>query len=345
MITVIIAGGSGTRLWPLSTHSYPKHLLNLTNEKSLLQNTVERALSLTSLDKVFVIPETSHAEHVRKQLNHLEEQNILVEPGRRGTASCIILALSEIKRRQIKNEPILILWADHVIRDNDGFAATISKAANIAEDEKKLVFIGAEPTYPSTGLGYLERNGKLKNWPGAFELASFKEKPDKKTADKYFSSGHYYWNTGYLVGTIETFEREMREKSDRLWHDYQALLKSSDINKTYLKFEPEPIDTALSEKITDGVVVPGTFDWADVGSFKDLHEMSLQNDEGNHVMGNLIETINTTNSYVRNDTELPVAVIGVDNIVVVNTPNGVLVTNKNYAQKVGDVAKKLQEGK
>ncbi len=345
MITVIIAGGSGTRLWPLSTHAYPKHLLRLTNEKSLLQNTVDRAAQLTSTDKIFIIPETSHANHVREQLTEIDEKNILIEPGRRGTASCLLLALSEIKQRGFNNEPILFLWADHLIRDSYGFAATISKAGNIAEDEKRLVFIGVEPTYPSTGFGYLERNGKLKNWPGAYHLASFKEKPDKKTADKYFESGKYFWNTGYLIGTLETFEREIHERSKKLWKNYHKLLGTKNLEKTYLKFSSEPIDTALSEKVTDAVVVPGTFDWADVGSFKDLHEISLQDDGGNHVMGNGVEMENTTNSYVRNDTDIPVAVIGLDNIVVVSTANGFLVTNKNYAQKVGDVAKRLQEGK
>jgi len=344
MIVVIIAGGSGTRLWPLSTYEYPKHLLSLTNDRSLLQNTIERAAGLTSTDKVFVIPETSHAEHVRSQIKEITEENIIIEPARRGTASCFLLGLREIKRRGMAKEPILFLWADHLIRDNNGFMATILKAGNIAEDESKLVFIGVKPTYPSTGFGYMECDGKLKSWPGAFNLASFKEKPDKKTAEEYFRKGNYYWNTGYLVGTLEVFEREIQKRSQRLWSDYQKLISTQNITETYLEFESEPIDTALSEKIEDGVLVPGTFDWADLGSFKDLHEISAQDDNGNHVKGDSVELASTTNSYIRNDTELPVAVIGLDNVVVVTTTSGILVTNKNYAQKVGEVAKKLQTG-
>lgn len=343
MITVIIAGGSGTRLWPLSTHNYPKHLLQLTNDKSLLQNTVDRVLDITSSDKVYVIPETSHAEHVYKQLGNISKENILVEPARRGTASCFLLGLAAIKRRQgTKDEPILFLWADHLVRDSEGFAVTMLKAGSIAEAEHRLVFIGVEPTYPSTGFGYLEREGVIKNWQGAYRLNSFKEKPDKKTAEKYFASGKYLWNTGYLVGTFAAFEKAMKEKSPRLLKDYEALQTSEDIEETYLTFESEPIDTALSEKIDDGIVVPAAFDWADVGSFKDLHDISIQDDTGNHIKGERIELEYTSNSYVRNDTDTPVAVIGLDNVVVVNTPNGLLVTNKNYAQKVGDVAKRLQ---
>lgn len=342
MIVVVIAGGSGTRLWPLSTHEYPKHLLRLTNEHSLLQNTIERVLQVTNQDKVFVIPEISHANHVYDQLKHLKKDNILPEPGRRGTASCFLLALSEIKQRNLPDEPILFLWADHLIRDHDGFAATMLKAGDIAEAEQRLVFIGVEPTYPSTGFGYMERDGGIKGWRDAYHLLNFKEKPDRRTAERYVASGKYLWNTGYLVGTLKTFEREMSEHSKRLMDDYQALQTSKNRDETYLAFTAEPIDTALSEKVKDGIVVPGSFDWADVGSFKDLHDISLQDDDGNYLQGAPIELENTTNSYVRNDGRTPLAVIGLDNVIVVSTPNGILVTNKNYAQKVGDIAKRLQ---
>ncbi len=342
MIVVIIAGGSGTRLWPLSTHSYPKHLLSLVNEKSLLQNTVNRVLQVTSADKVLVIPEISHAHHVHDQLREISKKNIILEPGRRGTASCLLLALSEIKKRKWGDEPILFLWADHLVRNADGFASTMLKAGDIAEAEKKLVFIGIEPTYPSTGFGYMERNGKLKGWRDAYDLMSFKEKPDKRTAEKFMASGKYLWNTGYLVGTLTTFEREMNDNSARLTHDYEALYTSKNRDETYLKFVTEPLELALSEKVKDAIVVPGNFDWADVGSFKDLHDISIKDDNGNHRKGEKIEIESSTNSYVRNDTDVPIAVIGLDNVVVINTKNGVLVTNKNYAQKVGDIAKRLQ---
>jgi mannose-1-phosphate guanylyltransferase len=342
MIVVIIAGGSGTRLWPLSTHSYPKHLLNLVDDKSLLQNTVNRVLQVTSSDKVFVIPEISHAHHVQDQLKEIPKKNIIPEPGRRGTASCFLLALSEIKKRKLPDEPVLFLWSDHLVRNADGFASTMLKAGEIAQSEAKLVFIGVNPTYPSTGFGYMERDGKVKGWRDAYNLMSFKEKPAKKTAEQYIATGKYLWNTGYLVGTLSTFEREMSGQSERLNKDYIALYESQDRDKTYLSFQSESIDTALSEKVKDAIVVTGSFDWADLGSFKDLHDVSLKDDAGNHVKGEHVELESTTNSYIRNDTDAAVAVIGLDNVVVINTPHGMLVTNKNYAQKVGDVAKRLQ---
>jgi len=240
-------------------------------------------------------------------------------------------------------EPILFLWADHLIRDANGFAATVLKAGDLATAEKRLVFIGIEPTYPSTGFGYMERDGAIKGWRDAYNLVRFVEKPKKRTAEKYFSMGNYLWNTGYLVGTVETFEREMREHNQPMLDALVALTASSDRDKTYLGFKTEALDYALSEKVTDGIVVPGSFDWLDVGSFKDLHEISHQDDGGNHVNGDNIELENVSNCYIRNEVDTPVAVIGLDNVVIINSPNGVLVVNKNFAQNVGDVAKRLQK--
>lgn len=343
MITVIIAGGSGTRLWPLSTQDYPKHLLKLTNSNSLLQNTLERVERFARKDHVFVITETSHADHVFKQLSDIPKSNILVEPGRRGTASCVIMGLSHIKNAGLpKDEPIIFLWADHLIRDNDGFAATALRAGELSKGEGKLVFVGVEPNQPSTAFGYMKKDGPVEGWFNAFHLEKFVEKPNKNTAEKYFNTGGYLWNTGYLVGSVEVFEKTMQKDAQELYNEYLKYNDAQNKDMQYLEMPNLVIDTALSEKVSNGLVIPGTFDWMDVGSFSDLHAVSTTDDKGNHVWGQGIEIDTTTNSYIRNEASEPVAVIGLDNVVVVNTPNGVLVANKNYAQKVGEVAKKVQ---
>jgi mannose-1-phosphate guanylyltransferase len=344
MIVVIIAGGSGTRLWPLSTADYPKHLLSLTNDKSLLQNTYERVKDLT--DNIFVITEKSHSKFVIRQLPELGRRNFLIEPARRGTASCVILALAEIRRRKLSNQAILFLWADHLIQDKKKFAQSAKQAAELAEKEQRPVFIGAEPTFASTGFGYMQKGKKIGK--DVFELNQFVEKPDKKTADQYFKSGKYLWNTGYLTGTLTTFERELKDHSPRLWNDYLALRETRlpmSRKRLYMDFVSEALEYALSEHIPDALLVPGRFDWADVGSFHDLHDVSEQDKAGNHISGEKIELENVKGSYVRNEAERPVAVIGLDNVAVISTDNGVLVTNKAHAQKVGDISKKLQSKK
>ncbi len=344
MIVVIIAGGSGTRLWPLSTHDYPKHLLCLTNDNSLLQNTFDRVRTLTEVEQIFVVSEASHAHHVIEQLPDVPEKNILIEPARRGTASCFLLALNAIKQRGYDDQAIFFLWADNIIRDRSGFTITANNAAELAEKTHKMVFIGVEPAYASTGLGYMEKGDRLQNgFKNVYELKKFVEKPDHKTAAHYFRSGNYLWNTGYLMATLTTLEAEIKANAKQLWDNYQALQNSNDASKTYLGFEPQPIDKALSEGVTDALVMPGAFDWLDIGSFHDLHGVSEQDDDGNYRNGDNIELEQVTNSYVRNEQGLPVAVIGLDNIAVVATKNGFLVTNKTYAQKVGDISKRFKK--
>ena len=342
MISVIIAGGSGTRLWPLSTPNYPKHLLQLTDSNSLLQNTLKRVRGVTSDDKILIMPEASHSHHVEAQLPDFPKENLLVEPARRGTASCVLLALQHLKKTGVDpDEPIAILWADHLIRDERGFATTFKRAAKLACKHKKVVFIGAEPTYASTGFGYMEHGPAFDDEPQTYELLSFHEKPTRQKAEQYYSSGNFFWNMGYIVATLNTFEKVSESQAPDFWKAYQKLLAAKDVYAAYLKLENVALDYALSEKLKHALVIPGSFDWADIGSFADLHSMSLQNESGNHLRGERIEVDGVSNSYIRNDGDKPVAVIGLDNVIVVQSPHGILVANKNFSQKVGDIARKL----
>ncbi len=343
MIVVIIAGGSGTRLWPLSTPDYPKHLLSLTNEKSLLQNTLARVRRLTTDDKILVIPDASHEHHVREQLKEHKDITILAEPGRRGTAHCLLYGLLELQKQGVDpDEPVAILWADHLIRDESGFVSTFKRASRVSKKYKKVVFIGAEPVYASTGFGYMEHGDALEDDANVFELLKFHEKPDHKTAEKYYASGRFFWNMGYIVSSLNTFQEAATSYAPEFWKTFEMLASAKSATDAYLSLDNVAVDYAFSEKIQGALVIPGGFDWVDVGSFGDLHGISSQDVDGNHVRGDLVELEGVTNSYIRNDQETPIAVIGLDNVVVVNSPNGILVTNKNFAQRVGDVSKKFK---
>lgn len=345
MITVIIAGGSGTRLWPLSTSDYPKHLLKLTDDRSLLQSAYDRANRVG--DTVYVVTEASHAHHVKEQLPDLPGDHFLIEPGRRGTGNCIVFALDAISRSGDRDEPIAFVHSDHTIRDVDGYTRSLKIAADASTKTNKVTLIGIEPTFPATGFGYIERDGELAG-TGAYVIESFKEKPDYDTAKAYVRAGKYLWNCGYFVGSVNTFLSEIRAVAPDLQASFDNLSAVADFNgdayrQAYLSFGELVIDYSLAERSQNLAVVPASFDWMDVGSFKDLHEANESDVRGNFFKGPAVYDIELENAYIHNEEEKPVVVIGLDNIVVVNTPNGILVSRKDLSQKVKDAVGRIKE--
>ena len=344
MITVIIAGGSGTRLWPLSTGDYPKHLLKLTSERSLLQSAYDRAVRVG--ESVYIVTEAGHAHHVKDQLPGLDEANFLIEPGRRGTGNCIVFALDIITRRHGDTVPIAFVHSDHNIRDIEGYAHSLQVAAEESEKSHKITLVGIEPTFPSTAFGYIERDSFVEGSDEAYNIQSFKEKPVFEVAQQYVHAGNYLWNCGYFVGSVSTFMDEIRKVSSELTSNFEALSQiteplSQEYNDVYLSFDDQVIDYALAEKSTNLAVVPATFDWADIGSFKDLHEANESDEKGNFFKGAAIYDDELENVYIHNEEDKPIVVIGLDNIVVVNTPNGILVARKDRSQKVKDAVEKI----
>ena len=347
MITVIIAGGSGTRLWPLSTSDYPKHLLKLTGDRTLLQSAYDRARRVG--ETVYVVTEVSHAHHVKEQLADIPEENFLIEPGRRGTGNCIMFALDVISRRHDKDEPVAFVHSDHNIRDIEGYARSLQLAAKASVDTNKVTLIGIEPTFPATGFGYIERDGELGD-TGAYNIESFKEKPDYTTAQEYVRAGRYLWNCGYFVGSVNTFMSEINAVALDLKESYDRLsavvdVPSAEYNEVYLSFPELVIDYSLAERSHNLAVVPANFDWMDIGSFKDLHEANESDEQGNFFKGAAIYGEEVENVYIHNEEEKPIGVIGLDNIVVVNTPDGILVARKDLSQKVKDIVARVKADK
>lgn len=340
MIVVIIAGGSGTRLWPLSTPAYPKHLLSINGENSsLVQKTYERATRIAT--DVYVLTEASHAHHVKDQLPELTDDKFIIEPARRGTASCIVAALVHLSSRIDVNEPIAFLAADHYIRDIDGFAHSFRLAGYVSTRDSKITLVGIEPDHPATGFGYIQKDQLAEGDALVYSVKAFKEKPDYDTAKTYVTSGSYLWNCGYFVGSIETFRHSMEKYAPKLEEEYNKLQNAGENYKeVYLAFESTSIDYALIEHVEDLLVVPASFDWLDLGSFGDLHKAADSDVMGNHVHGN-VELEDVENSFIKNYDERPVAVIGLDNVAVVSTKDGVLVTRKDLSQKVGEVSKRI----
>jgi mannose-1-phosphate guanylyltransferase len=343
MIVVIIAGGSGSRLWPLSTPDYPKHLLKVNgSDSSLLQATYKRASQLA--DHIYVVSESSHIDHVRQQLPDLPPQGFIVEPARRGTANCIVAALGRISDQHGEDEPVAFIHADHYIRDTAGFVGSLQAAAEISQAQGRIVLVGIEPDYPATCFGYIQKGKPFKGTTLAYNVSSFKEKPDFDTAKQYLESGEYLWNAGYFVGSVGTFRQKMQAYAPDLLVTYEKLAAAGPdgYEAAYLELKSQAIDYALIEKVKDLLVVQASFDWMDLGSFGDLHKAIGGDEQGNHVHGR-VEIEEVDNSFVQNYEEKPLVVLGLDNVVVVNTPKGLLVARKDLSQKVGDVSKRFNE--
>jgi len=297
-------------------------------------------------DKIYIVTEQSHSNHVKAQLPELSDEAVLIEAGRRGTAHCIVMALDVIARTQDRDEPIAFIHSDHFVRDVAGFAHSVHSAGKVSQDRHEITLVGIEPTFPSTGFGYIERDNIIDEDAGAYRVKSFKEKPDFDTAQDFLASGNYLWNCGYFVGSVNTFWGEIGKSAQDLQASVDTLRSianypSDEYNSAYLNLDNQIIDYALSEQSDNLAVVGATFDWMDIGSFKDLHDIVEKDEQGNYLKGESIHALDVENVYIRNEESKPIAVIGLDNVIVVNTPNGILVARKDVSHRTGEVAKSL----
>lgn len=288
MNVVIIAGGNGSRLWPISRSDFPKHLLKVIGKNSLLQETVERATLITDPSNIYIVSEKSHSNHIHDHAAGVPVKNIIVEPERRGTASCVLAALAHIKRNSHNlAAPIIFMHADHYIKDSQSFVNLIKVCAQASSDNKSIVLLGINPTYPATGFGYIKKNGKalLNN---VYKVIHFKEKPAAVVAETYLAEGDYLWNMGYFIANLDVFEANIKTFSPELWKNYGKLLESrtqQEHDEFYRHFENTAIDTSLIERVPNLLVATGDFEWADVGSYKDLHKIHEKDAQNNSIHG------------------------------------------------------------
>ena len=343
MITpVIMAGGSGTRLWPLSRAGHPKQFLALNGDKTMLQQTIERLAHLPTSESITICNE-EHRFFVAEQMREIDALGkIILEPVGRNTAPAIALAALSEK----ENDPLLlVLAADHVISDQAAFTEAVVKAMPLAEDGKLITF-GIVPTQPHTGYGYIEVGNAT---ACAFEVSSFKEKPDASSAARYVDDGGHYWNSGMFLFKASSYLNELREHRPDI-HDAceRAIMSvSSDLDfvrvdhEAFAECPAESIDYAVMEKTLDAVVVPLDAGWNDIGSWSSLWDVAEKDDAGNAITGDAI-VVDATNSLVRADNKL-VAVVGVTDLVVVSTRDALLIAHRDRVQDARRVADKLRD--
>ena len=349
MYAVIMAGGSGTRFWPLSRERLPKQLLRLFGDKTMVEETISRVTPLIPEERIYILTTSTGVESIRFHLPHLERRlgrNFIVEPAGKNTAPALGLAAIHLKGKD--PEGIMVaLPADHVIRDGEVFLETLRVGKTVA-GEGYLVTIGIRPTRPETGYGYIALKDRVDEERGIvpYRVERFVEKPDLPRAKRFLRSGRYLWNSGIFIWKVSTFLEEMERHMPDL---YGALLRieealrrgdQEEADRIYLGLAPISVDYGIMERSHRIKALPGLFEWNDVGSWRAMEDLLARDEKGNVVVGNVM-AIESRDSILYGGERL-LAVLGVEGMVVVDTEDATLVCPKERAQDVRRVVEALK---
>ena len=335
MFGVILAGGSGSRLWPLSRELYPKQLLNLCAEKSLLQSTFEMLNKFIPASEIISVTNSKHQANVKMQLGDLcESPVILAEPLSKNTAPAIAICVKYILETSDKDETILVVPSDLLIKENEKFKQTVISAQKYV-DEGKIVTFGIKPTYPETGFGYIH---SVDN-----KVTKFTEKPDNETVLTYLKDENYYWNSGIFMFKVSTIMKELETHCPDIMNILQNI-KCSDNKISFTEFDKMPnisIDYALMEKSDNIAMVELQSDWKDLGSWKSIYEVSPKDKNNNVFVGHVLDK-DSKNSFVYSSSKL-VATIGLEDTIVIETEDAILACKKDKTQEVKQIYETLKQ--
>jgi len=354
---VILCGGGGTRVWPLSISKKPKQFMKFYTDKTLFQETVTRALEFTDISKIIVITSDKYVSEIKQEVPGILSQNIIAEPMKRNTALAMGVAAAFVYQKD-REGVIINLASDHVITKLDIYRQTLSTGAEIAYNKHFLISIGITPTFAHAGLGYIQKGEKIDDYNDLplNKVSGFKEKPTVEVAQQFLDSGNYLWNANNYIwradDILESFDklspqiaRQIRKMQPNLGMSNQSEI----INKYYPDSPEEPIDTAISEKTDNLYVLPGNFGWHDIGGWQVVYELGQKDEMGNVVISSEdsknsapIIMQDSANSLIYANKQ-PIAVLGLNNIVVVDTGMGLLICDRNKSNDVKNIVAKLQK--
>jgi mannose-1-phosphate guanylyltransferase/mannose-6-phosphate isomerase len=347
---VILSGGSGTRLWPLSRSMYPKQFIRFFNgqSKSFLGATLRR-LSANGFEKPLLLGNNDHRFLIKEEVESsgITPRAMILEPVARNTAAALAVAALQIAREN-PSAVMVVMPSDHVIKDDARFVEAVRRAAIVAATGR-LVLFGIKPDEPHTGYGYIRQGATLEGFSGgAFQVAAFVEKPDRKTAESYLADGTFFWNSGIFVLHVRTFLDELARLEPRILEAARTALDKAQEDLGFLRldkpsFAQAPsisVDYAVMEKTELAAMLPIDVGWNDIGSWSSLWEVAPHDADGNFVNGDAV-MIDTRNSYIHTEKSL-ISTIGVENLIIVDTPDALLVADRSRAQDVSTLVGKLK---
>jgi mannose-1-phosphate guanylyltransferase len=341
---VIMAGGIGSRFWPLSRRDRPKQFISLLDESTLIQNTSSRLEGIVPADKRYVVTNERYVEQTRAQLPALPEENIMAEPIGRNTAPCITYAAMKI-HEQDPDAIMIVLPADHVISDVGRFHRVLEVGIEAARERGALVTIGIEPTYPATGYGYIQfdpEDDGVSDEPRSRYVKTFAEKPNLATAERFLDSGDFLWNSGMFIwraeAILDAVQRHLPDVYEAFlpYHDVIGTSEErSTLERIFRSCPSISIDYGVMERADKVYVVPGSFGWSDVGDWRAVYDLAEKNEHGNSIQGNAI--LHDSSRCLIQAGDRLVALVGVHDMIVVDTEDALLVCQRDSTQRVKNV--------
>jgi mannose-1-phosphate guanylyltransferase len=358
---VILAGGRGTRFWPRSRTRTPKQLLNIIGKTTMLEQTVERLRPLFPADHIWTVTNVEQSAALRKQLPPSARKRVLIEPVGRNTAAAIALAAIHVRHTAKGDALLAVLPADHFIAQPDRYRKVVAEALRVAQTPGRMVVLGIPPTHPETGFGYIERKSEASIGAGSegfpvFPVQRFTEKPELALAKQYVASGNYQWNAGMFFWRVSTFLESLKNYLPDTYRHLEELSRhigksmyATKLKKIYSRLENISVDYAILERATSDAndsrvfVIPAQVGWSDIGSWAAVYEL-LARTPGENIAAGTCEVLDAHGNFLWSPKKL-IAAVGVHDLVVVDTPDALLICPRDRAQDVGKIVKALEAKK
>lgn len=338
---VIMAGGIGSRFWPMSTPQCPKQFLDITGcGKTMIQQTFERYDGIIDIEHVWVVTSKDYKDLVLAQLQGINPQHVLLEPCMRNTAPCIAYVSWKIQKED-PNALIVVAPSDHLVLKRNAFQNYINKGFKFLESWEGIITMGMQPTEPNTGYGYIEQGKEVFEGEGIFELKSFREKPDLKTAISYLEQGGFTWNSGMFMWSADTIIDELRkhvpqiaEVMDKIYPFMLTEKEQEVVNELFPQCDKISIDYAVMEKTDRAYVMPASYGWSDLGTWGSLHALTSHDDNDNSVIGKHVKMVESSGCMVRMPEDKPVVIQGLKDYIVAEHNNTLLICKLSEEQRI-----------